>query len=167
MFVYKVVQTSRLYEQIVQQIEESILKGTLKEGDQLPAERELAQQFVSVEPPFVRPSRRSTKRACGRFSRARDVHREWQFKFYAPVSGPHSQERYFGRCGPLGGNSRNSGTEIAALAAARADEQDIATMREAVSVMDNARHDPDAFIEADLDFHLSLAEAAANPSYCP
>ena len=43
--MYKVVQTSRLYEQIVQQIEESILKGTLKEGDQLPAERELAQQF--------------------------------------------------------------------------------------------------------------------------
>src|SRR5450432_836413 len=43
--VYKLVQTSRLYEQIVQQIEESILKGFLKTGDQLPAERELAQQF--------------------------------------------------------------------------------------------------------------------------
>src|SRR6202049_1059636 len=43
--VYKAVQTSRLYEQIVQQIEESVQKGTLKEGDQLPAERELAQQF--------------------------------------------------------------------------------------------------------------------------
>ena len=43
--MYKVVQTSRLYEQIVQQIEDSILKGDLKEGDQLPAERELAQQF--------------------------------------------------------------------------------------------------------------------------
>jgi len=34
--VYKVVRTSRLYEQIVQQIEESVLKGTLKPGDQLP-----------------------------------------------------------------------------------------------------------------------------------
>src|SRR2546427_12944033 len=43
--VYKAVRTSRLYEQIVQQIEESILKGALKPGDQLPAERELAQQF--------------------------------------------------------------------------------------------------------------------------
>src|SRR5438270_4938012 len=41
--VYKAVRTSRLYEQIVQQIEESILKGALKPGDQLPAERELAQ----------------------------------------------------------------------------------------------------------------------------
>src|SRR6266478_6550602 len=43
--VYKAVRTSRLYEQIVQQIEESILKGDLKPGDQLPAERELAQRF--------------------------------------------------------------------------------------------------------------------------
>src|ERR1700726_1611982 len=43
--VYKVVRTSRLYEQIVQQIEDSVLKGTLKPGDQLPAERELAQQL--------------------------------------------------------------------------------------------------------------------------
>src|SRR6201981_1647303 len=43
--VYKVVRTARLYEQIVQQIEDSILKGALKPGDQLPAERELAQTF--------------------------------------------------------------------------------------------------------------------------
>jgi hypothetical protein len=33
--MYKVVRSSRLYEQIVQQIEASILKGTLKAGDQL------------------------------------------------------------------------------------------------------------------------------------
>src|SRR5947209_4737617 len=43
--VYKIVRTSRLYEQIVQQIEQSVLKGNLKPGDQLPAERELAQRF--------------------------------------------------------------------------------------------------------------------------
>ena len=39
------MKTSRLYEQIVQQVEESILKGQLKPGDQLPAERDLAQRF--------------------------------------------------------------------------------------------------------------------------
>jgi len=43
--MYKAIQTSRLYEQIVEQIEESILAGRLKPGDQLPAERELAEQF--------------------------------------------------------------------------------------------------------------------------
>jgi GntR family transcriptional repressor for pyruvate dehydrogenase complex len=29
--------------------------------------------------------------------------------------------------------------------------------------MDRAGQDPDAYIEADLDFHLALAEGAANP----
>jgi len=43
--MYKIVRSSRLYEQIVQQVEESIHKSVLKAGDQLPPERELAQQF--------------------------------------------------------------------------------------------------------------------------
>ena len=53
--------------------------------------------------------------------------------------------------------------EIAALAATRIQESELATMREAVAIMDRAGQDPDAYIEADLDFHLALAEGAANP----
>jgi len=53
--------------------------------------------------------------------------------------------------------------EIAGLAATRIQESELATMREAVAVMDKAGQDPDAYIEADLDFHLALAEGAGNP----
>jgi GntR family transcriptional repressor for pyruvate dehydrogenase complex len=53
--------------------------------------------------------------------------------------------------------------EIAALAATRIEEPQLALMREAFSVMDHALKDPEAYIEADLDFHLALAEAANNP----
>ena len=53
--------------------------------------------------------------------------------------------------------------EIAALAAVRATEENLNSLREAMAVMDAAKRDPDAYIEADLDFHLELAEAAANP----
>jgi DNA-binding FadR family transcriptional regulator len=53
--------------------------------------------------------------------------------------------------------------EIAALAAERADAEDLTAMRESFEAMEGAKTDPDAFIEADLDFHLALAEAAANP----
>jgi len=52
--------------------------------------------------------------------------------------------------------------EIAALATTRAGEEDIAAMREQVAAMDAAKGDPEAYIEADLDFHLALAEAADN-----
>jgi DNA-binding FadR family transcriptional regulator len=53
--------------------------------------------------------------------------------------------------------------EIAALAAVRIQEPELATMREAVAAMDRAGQDPEMYIEADLDFHLALAEGAANP----
>jgi GntR family transcriptional repressor for pyruvate dehydrogenase complex len=53
--------------------------------------------------------------------------------------------------------------EIAGLAATRIEEQLLSTMREAVAVMDRNLHYPDAYVEADLDFHLALAEAAGNP----
>ena len=43
--LYTPIKSSRLYEQIVEQIERSIRKGKLKPGDQLPPERELAQTF--------------------------------------------------------------------------------------------------------------------------
>jgi GntR family transcriptional repressor for pyruvate dehydrogenase complex len=162
--MYKVVQTSRLYEQIVQQIEESVLKGALKEGDQLPAERELAQQFGV--------SRTAVREAI------KALHEKGLVDAY-PGRGTfitngdsnsmrQSLDRILKGGQPDGAASLVEvreilEPEIAALAATRADDQDLATMREAVSVMDNARRDADAFIEADLDFHLSLAEAAANP----
>src|ERR1700689_2659189 len=53
--------------------------------------------------------------------------------------------------------------EIAALAATRIQEPQLVLMREAFAVMNEALKDPDAYIEADLDFHLALAEAASNP----
>jgi GntR family transcriptional repressor for pyruvate dehydrogenase complex len=43
--MYETVQTSRKYEQIVEQIMNLVADGTPNIGDQLPAERELAQQF--------------------------------------------------------------------------------------------------------------------------
>src|SRR5512143_596110 len=43
--MYQAIQSERLYEQIVQQIEKRFLSGDLKVGDRLPPERELAEQF--------------------------------------------------------------------------------------------------------------------------
>jgi GntR family transcriptional repressor for pyruvate dehydrogenase complex len=162
--VYKVVRTSRLYEQIVQQIEESVLKGTLKPGDQLPAERELAQQ-LGVSRTAVREavktlrekglveaySGRGTFITDGTSQAARQSF-DLMVKIGQQEGSPHLAElRLILEPG------------IAALAAVRVEEEDLEAMREAVAVMDRAQRDPEAYIEADLDFHLALAEAAANP----
>jgi GntR family transcriptional regulator, transcriptional repressor for pyruvate dehydrogenase complex len=162
--VYKVVRTSRLYEQIVQQIEDSVLNGSLKPGDQLPAERDLAQR-LGVSRTAVREavkalrekglveaySGRGTFITNGTSQAARQSF-DLMIKVGQQGVAPHLAElRLILEPG------------IAALAAARVKEEDLATMREAVAVMDRSQKDPDAYIEADLDFHLALAEAAANP----
>ncbi|MGA8764249.1 MAG: FadR/GntR family transcriptional regulator [Candidatus Sulfotelmatobacter sp.] len=162
--VYKIVRTSRLYEQIVQQIEESILKGDLKPGDQLPAERELAQRF-GVSRTAVREAVKALREkglveaysGRGTFitdgtSQAVRQSLDLMVKIGQPEGSTYLAEvRAILEPG------------IAALAAIRSQESDLAIMREAVAVMDRAGQDPDAYIEADLDFHLALAEAAANP----
>jgi len=162
--VYKVVQTSRLYEQIVQQIEESVQKGTLKEGDQLPAERELAQQF-GVSRTAVREAIKALHEkglvdafpGRGTFITAGKSNSMRQSLDLILKSGDADGATHLVEIREI------LEPQIAALAAVRADQQHLATLREAVAVMDNARHDVDAYIEADLDFHLALAEAAANP----
>ncbi len=162
--VYKVVQTSRLYEQIVQQIEESILTGALKTGDQLPSERDLAQQF-GVSRTAVREAVKALREkglveaysGRGTFitngtSRAVRESFDRLIKIGQPDSLLHLAEV-----------RAILEPEIAALAAARMEEQYLVTMKEAYAVMDRKPGNPDAYIEADLDFHLALAEAAANP----
>jgi len=162
--LYKVIQASRLYEQIVQQIETSILKGELTEGSQLPAERDLARQFGV--------SRTAVREAIKALQEKGLVDAFPGRGTFVTNGTSNSMRRSMDRI--LKGGESNGWSylvevreilepEIAALAAIRADEQEVAAMREAVDVMDKAVRDSDAFIEADLDFHLALAEAAANP----
>jgi GntR family transcriptional repressor for pyruvate dehydrogenase complex len=162
--VYKLVRTSRLYEQIVQQIEESILKGALKPGDQLPAERDLAQRFgVS----------RTAVREAVKALREKGLVEAYSGRGTFITDGTSQAVRQsldlVAKIGQPEGSTHLAELrailepEIAALAAVRAQEPELATMREAVTIMDRGFHDPDAYIEADLDFHLALAEGAANP----
>src|SRR6266404_286539 len=162
--VYRTVKTSRLFEQIVQQVEESILKGQLKPGDQLPAERDLAQSF-GVSRTAVREAVKTLREkglveaytGRGTFvtngtSNAIRQSLDWMFRVSQQEGSIHLAEL-----------RQVLEPEIAALATSRIEEQLLTTMREAVTAMDRSLQDPDAYIEADLDFHLALAEAVGNP----
>ena len=148
----------------MQQIEESILNGTLKPGDQLPAEREMAQRF-GVSRTAVREAVKALHEkglveaysGRGTFitngtSQAIRQSLNWMMKI-----GQQDGLAYLAEMRAV------LEPEIAALAAARIEESHLAAMREAFNVMDRSREDPSAYIEADLDFHLALAEAVANP----
>jgi len=164
MQMYKAVRAARLYEQIVQQIEQSIVEGKLSPGDQLPTERELAQQFGV--------SRTAVREAVKTLTEKGLVE-----SFYGRgtfVTAPKSQSSRksldaFFEMGDLEDPANLVELreiiepEVTILAATRIEEQQLAMMREAVATMERSMKQPEAYIEADLDFHLALAEAAGNP----
>jgi GntR family transcriptional regulator, transcriptional repressor for pyruvate dehydrogenase complex len=162
--VYKVVRSSRLYEQIVQQIEESVLNGSLKPGDQLPAERDLAQRLgVS----------RTAVREAVKALREKGLVEAYSGRGTFITDGTtHAARQSFDLMVKIGQQENSAHLAelrlilepgIAALAAQRAEEEHLSALREAVDLMDRSQKDPAAYIEADLDFHLALAEAVANP----
>jgi GntR family transcriptional repressor for pyruvate dehydrogenase complex len=162
--MYKLVQSSRLYEQIVKQIEDSIERGDLKEGDQLPAERELALQF-GVSRTAVREAVKALREkglveaypGRGTFITS-ETSNSIRLTFDRMIkSGPRDGTLHLVEVREI------LEPEIAALAAKRVTQETLDELREAIGIMDGAKTDPDSYIEADLDFHLALAEAAANP----
>jgi len=165
--MYRTIQQpSRLYEQIVEQIETSVVNGTLKPGDQLPAERELAERFgVS----------RTAVREAIKALREKGLVEAFPGRgtFITNESTQHLRDSF----ARIARSAQDEGVhhlvevreilepEIAARAAARPGDADVSAMRDAVAAMDAALDKPDAFIEADLDFHLALADATGNPLF--
>ena len=161
--MYTPIRTSRLYEQIVEQIEERVLRGDLKPGDQLPSERELAEQF-QVSRTAVREAMKALREKG-----LVEVH-PGRGTFVTGGTAQvvrHSLDRVL-RFTQSGGAMELVEVrevlepEIAALAAERAQPEHLEAMRQAVAAMDASMDDPEAFIEADLDFHLALAEGTGN-----
>ncbi len=164
MIRYYPVQNERLYEQIVDQIEARIVAGDLKVGDQLPPERELAEQFAVS---------RTAVREAVKILREKGLIeiRPGKGTFVTngtPVVMRQSLDLLM-KIGSADGYAHLVEvreileTEIAALAATRMTDEYITAMQEAYETMETAYDDADLFVEADLDFHLALAEATQNP----
>lgn len=162
--MYSTIHASRLYEQIIEQIQNLVKAGALRPGDKLPPERELAEQF-GVSRTAVREAVKALSEkglveiqpGRGTFitnftlTMMRDS-LDLVVKAGLPNSVAHLNEvRTLLEPG------------IAALAAERITAADIQTLEQAVQAMDEAMHNADAFAGADLEFHLALARATQNP----
>jgi len=161
--MYTPIRAGRLYEKIVEQIEALILSGKLQPGDKLLPERELAEQFAVSRTAVREAMKALTHKGLievnpgrGTFvtdgtSQAVRHSLSLMMKFGLEEGTRHLVEV-----------REILEPEIAALAAARRKEEHLAAMRKAVAVMDGSLDDFGPFVEADLDFHLALAEASQN-----
>jgi len=163
--LYTPVQSIKVFEQIADQIEQRILNGELRSGDRLPTERVLAEQFQA--------SRTAVREAMKILAQKGLVEMRPGRGTIVINGAPEAMQNSIGlvmklQVGEVGGSDNLVEvreileTEIAALAAARATEDEIAAMREAIRVMDVSLSDADAYITADNQFHRALAKATQN-----
>lgn len=162
---YIPIQSERIYEQIVSQIEGQIVSGALKVGDKLPPERELAEQF-QVSRSAVREAVKTLQKkglvevlpgrgtfVTNAISKATSESLELMMRMTTGI------ERGFSELFEL----RNTlEPDMAFLAAMRATAEDIGSMTKAVETMDASMNDMDAYIAADNLFHQALAKATHN-----
>ena len=161
--MYTPIQSNKVYEQIAEQIESRILSGELQSGDRLPTERELAEQFHA--------SRTAVREAMKSLAQKGLVDMR-PGRGTIVIDGTTQAVRHsldlmmkFGQAGDSTNLVEVRGIfepEIAALAAARATDTEIAAMREAVAIMDANLTNADLYIRADNDFHQALAKATQN-----
>jgi GntR family transcriptional repressor for pyruvate dehydrogenase complex len=165
--VYSAIQSSRLYEQIIEQIQGRIMEGKVRPGDKLPSERELAEQF-GVSRTAVREAVKAMReKGLLEVQPGRGT-------FVTDITGSTIEvmRDSLGLIVKISlGNNLDKLVQvrtllepgIAAMAAEMATPLDILTMQQAVDVMDTAMASTDAYVEADLEFHLALARATQNP----
>lgn len=162
--MYEEIHFSRLYEKIVEQIEKRIVDGELNVGDKLSSERELAKQF-GVSRTSVREAMKAlTLKGLievlpGRGTFITDqTSRNLRHSLNLMVQvGKREANKYLIELREI------LEPEIAAISASRATQGNVAAMREAVETMNRSMDDISTYIEADLDFHLALAESIQNP----
>ena len=150
-------------EQVVSHVRALIEGGTLKPGDRLPAERDLATQ-VGVSRPTVRAGLRAlaamgvvqARHGSGTFIPAGPPTLGSEpLSFLAALHGISHLEMYEAR--------RILEVAAAGLAAERATADQLATLAEEVASLFAALQDPQLFLVHDINFHRVVASASGNP----
>ena len=154
------------YEQVANQLQELIIRGTLAVGERLPAEGEMAAQFGV--------SRSTIREALRGLSSQRLVHTKRGVSggtFVAEPSADHVQTYLETTIGLLSGADAVSVDEIlearelfevpaARLAAMRRDDEQLRVLKETVVPVHEA--DPTSDFEGHREFHVAIMKASGN-----
>ncbi|KZE29137.1 FadR family transcriptional regulator [Chelatococcus daeguensis] len=153
---------SRLGDAVIERLTEAIIDGRLKPGDPLPSEGQIAATF-GISKPIAREALRELAAMGviqvqqGKVSRVRAIDSGPLARFYRFAVG--STKHGLREAVEL---RRMLEPHIAALAAERRTEADIAVMHDILKRMEATLGDVPAWIEADLAFHNQVAAMAHN-----
>jgi GntR family transcriptional repressor for pyruvate dehydrogenase complex len=156
------IKSTRIYEEIVRQIKQMIAEGRLKSGDQLPPERELAEQFV-VSRTSVREALRALESLGlveirpGEGTFVREVSVEALIEPLALVMASQREA-----IGELFEARRLIEPAIAALAAQRARPDELGEMERILDEQAREIAAGRTGLGQDAQFHAAIASAAHN-----
>lgn len=159
---FQINKREKLSDQLYGQLLEKIVSGELKEGVKLPSENEISRAF-QVSRPVIREALLRlqadgliySRQGAGSFVKARPP--EGLIKFTAPSDIPGLLRCFEARL-PLEGAA-------AALAAQRANEEDLHAIEAALNAMEEAMNNGEIADKADFDFHMAIATATGNDFY--
>ncbi len=169
--MFKAAKQNRIFQDVVEQIQETILSGKLKPGEMLPSEREL-KEMLQVSRGTLREALRvlehkgliEIKLGVGGGAVVQDVSYDQINESlallirYQKVSLQHLTEFRVGVEG-----------RVSALAAERATPTDVLHLRtlleEARQFAEQGRQFQKEFVDVDKRIHLALAEMTGNPVY--
>jgi len=166
-FPYKPLKKNRLYEEVANQIKQSIFDGHLKPGDQVPPERDLAEMF-NVGRPTIREALRtltvlgliqSSQGQKGSTIKQADITQymdtlreqmSWLINADKNTLSDLWEVRKFIELGVSHAVARN------------ASDRDIESLNEIMEKMVKAKDDFEVYISFATDFHKKLAQLSGN-----
>ena len=156
------VSSSTLVDYVVEEIRRMILTGRVEPGDFLPARKELAEQF-GVGLSTIQEATQALS-AVGMLE-SRPGKGTWVREDALDVLiHPEAVRTRLGELDLRKVYEARGAIEVALtkMAAKRATPEDIHRIQTAMARMEASVEDDDAFVEADLDFHLGVARASKN-----
>ncbi len=160
-----IVPQQKLYKNIVNQIRKMILSGELKKGDQLPSERDMAQQF-GVSRTAVREAIKSLSEiglidimvGRGTFVANNTADRIVEsVNLLLDVEKVVKEDLHYAR--------KVLEAPIAKLAAKNRKQENIDQLQFLIKKMEKSKNHTKKFIEVDMEFHVELAKASGNSAF--
>jgi len=165
-FAIQPIRQVAVTEEVMKQIEDLILNGSLRGGEKLPSEPELSERLGV--------SRATVREALRALSAVGLVRRDRRGTYVNVEGQQHLLQRltYYSiarkaRIADLAETRMMLEVGMAGLAAERALEEDIAQIERTYQLMEESVDRQDRFVHNDANFHLAVAQAAHNTILAP
>ncbi|MGC2243045.1 MAG: FadR/GntR family transcriptional regulator, partial [Candidatus Aquilonibacter sp.] len=160
------IERRSVFDEVVTRLGDFIMQSELKPGDKLPAERELTES--------LRVGRSSLREAVKALRAVGAIDVVAGGGMYVGRGGSKSLAKPLSWAVLLNASSLQQTVEareilevqLAPLAAERVGDEELTELRRLLENMRAARNDPEAYLSADVQFHLTIARASKNDILC-